>query len=239
MDRAIARAALLNKIFTNPDVFSIIKANIGCETIVSFCLTNKNWCKQVFRENQLRTEVARCMMLRINDNLQIIRDMMNHEISLNHGNWNQPVGSPLFIELGDDFFAVAIQLDAIHELDAQDAQSTANFVAAHPTFHSTVQDTGKLFALLFNVNILGEHTLTDTVSWDPHYLIQFVDFDQTIPRNVREKLPFARVVEGHENQISLSPVPNLDVDAFPFHDLLDWPHSRRSLRQAQRRAFAR
>ena len=224
MDRDSTRADILrDEIFNNPDLLSIIKSNIGCETITSFCLINRNLCEKVSSNNELRIEVARCILIRINDNLQRIRDIMNFEIPLNNHNWNEP-GKPLFIEIADTFFSVALQLDA----HLPQVLFPEDFISDHPSFNSTVRNTGNLLALLFNVKVSGE--TTDTDKHDPYYLNKFVGFNQPIPRRLLEKLPFARVVEGHDNQISLSPIPNFYLDAFQFYELLDWPHLRRSLR---------
>lgn len=225
MEKVAAKASLLqaiqDEVFTNPDLFLIIKSNVGCETITNFCLTNKNWCDKVYDNNDLRIEVARCIMIRINDNLKTLRDMLQDEIATtNGGQWiNEPV-SPLFIEFGDFYFAAGIQLGV---------QSAANFLDEHPMFKRTVHNTGELFALLFNVKILDESI--DTDSHDPQYSNLSVRFNQRIPRNIRLKLPFSRVVIDHDDQISLSPIQNLDLDEFPFHELLNWPHLRRGLRR--------
>jgi hypothetical protein len=222
MDKAEAQASLLkaqDSVFTNLDLFLKIKSHIGCETITNWCLTNKDWCDKVYDNNQLRIEVARCVMTCINKNLKALREMLQNEIARN-GEWiNDPV-SPLFIEFGDTYFAAGIQL---HE------QSATTFLEENPTFKPTVRNTGKLLALLFNVSINSENMNTDIQ--DPQYSNLIIGFNQRIPRAIRLKLPFSRVVVHHDDQISLSPVDNLNVNEFPFDEILNWPHLRRGLRR--------
>ena len=105
----------------------------------------------------------------------------------------------------------------------------ATFLEENPMFKLTVRNTGKLLALLFNVGVSNESI--DTDSQDPHYSNLFIAFNQRIPRNIRMKLPFSRVVVDHDHQISLSPVESLNVNEFPFHEMLNWPHLRRGLRR--------
>ena len=222
MEKAEAQASLLtsqDSVFTNLDLFLKIKSYIGCETITNWCLTNKDWCDKVYDNNQLRIEVARCVMTCINKNLKALREMLQNEIARN-GAWiNEPM-SPLFIEFGDTYFAAGIQL---HE------QSATKFLEENSMFKRTVQNTGKLLALLFNVSISSENM--DTVIHDPQYSNLIIGFNQRIPSAIRLKLPFSRLVVNHDDQISLSPVDNLNVNEFPFHEILNWPHLRRGLRR--------
>ena len=220
MENAGARASLLQSlrddVFKNTDILSIIKSHIGCETITDFCLTNKNWCDTVFGNNQLRIEIAQCVMTRINDNLITLRDML---IATDDEWINEPT-SVLFLEFGDDYFAAGIQL---HE------DIAAKFLEEHPMFERTVQNIGKLLALLFNVGVKGESI--DTDDHDPHYSNLFIRFNQSIPINIRMRLPFSRIVQDHDDQISLSPVQNLNPNEFSFDDILNWPHLRRTRRR--------
>lgn len=234
MEKAETRALLLkslhNEVFTNPDLIEIIKSNIDCETLTDFCLTSKNWCKKVFENNELRLEVARCAMTRINDNLRTLYDMLLNDID-NYSIWwewtNEP-GSPLFIEFGDDYFAVCIQLTL---------NTAEMFLQQNPNFKEISRNTAELLGLIFNVNVTEESI--DKDNRDPYYTNFNFGFNQNIPRDIRLKLPFSDVVLDHDNQISLSSIDDFDVEAFPFDELLNWTRVRRSQRlnpRAQRSA---
>ena len=220
MQTAAGRASLLQAlpeyVFTNRDLLYIIKAHAGCETLTNLCLTNKHWCDKVHDDHELRIEIARCVMIRINDNLSLLRDI----VVANGGRWNEPA-SPLFIELDGNYFAVEINL--------ADDRRAADFLDEHSIVKKTTQNIGKLLALLFNVGVKFAEGM-DTDTRDPGYSKLFVGFDQEIPRDVRLKLPFSSIVSGHDNQINLYPVENLELDTFSFDELLNWKHLRRGQR---------
>ncbi len=223
MQTAAGRASLLqalrDHVFTDPDLLQTIKAHVGCETITNWCLTNKHWCDKVHGNHELRIEIARCVMIRINDKMSLLRDMLDDDIAANDGRWNEPT-SPLFLELGGKYFAVEINL--------ANNRRAADFLDEHPIVKESTQNIGKLLALLFNVRVVGEAMDTDT--HDPGYSNLFVRFDQEIPRDVRLKLPFSSIVSGHDNQINLYPVEDLELDTFSFDELLNWQHLRRGQR---------
>ena len=170
----------------------------------------------MFANHELRIEVARCAMTCINNGLKTLRNMLQSEIE---GEWINAPQNPLFIEFGKTYFAAGIQLRE---------ELAANFLEKNPMFKSTVQNIGELLALLLSVRTKDIMQL-DTDTSDLQYANLIITFDQHIPRDVLLRLPFARVIE--DQLISLSPVENLNVNEFPFEELLAWPHLRRGRRR--------
>ena len=87
----------------------------------------------------------------------------------NNHNWNEPEN--LFIEI-DTFFSSFTAMHTFLKYYFED------FISDHPSFNSTVRNTGNLLALFFNVKVSGE--TTDTDKHDPYYLNKFVGFNQPI-----------------------------------------------------------
>ncbi len=228
MQRALNNAALLqalhNDVLGNPDIFENIKSFIDCDTIANFCLVNSDWCEKVLHStnnNELRIEVAKCLLLRVNEYLETIRGMFANVIQQDE--WVNEPNETLFIELGSNYFAVSITV--------QNAATT--FVQDHSRFKPLIRSIANAFATLFNIKVSGEKTDTDRD--DETYLSFIVKFNQKVPREIRMLLPFAR--ETDDDLISLSAVPNVEhaLDTSLFSRLLEWSHLRRSRRLSKSR----
>ena len=233
MEQAAARAALVqslrDKTFQNSDILSIIRSNLNCDSITNFCLVSRMWCDKVIGGEhgyELRIDVAKCLITRINDKLIALRNIMRDNGHIGPEWENNPL-SPLFIELGDKFVGAGIQLEEV-----EDGPTAANFLAQNPTFKSNIEEIAKLLAVLFNVQV-GATTL-DTDKHDLQYSRINVGFDQTIPVNVREELPFTSTIDDHiDGYLRLSPVDDTSVSNETFNRLLEWQHLRRGRRRRQ------
>ncbi len=264
-----------DEVFTNPDLLLRIKSYVGCESITNWCLTSKNWCDKVFGNNELRIEVARCIMTRINDNLRALRDMMQDEIArdnamqnemeddddqedddgeedddeqiddddqqdddnddeekkndddkieFDNDGWTNKPHRPLWIEIGNTDYSTFFTVEIMFSVNPNDEVTKTNnpvknFLEKNPMFKPTVLNTGKLLALLYNVGIRKEEIRM--YFWE-QYAQVFIPFDQKISIYDLWALPFSRVVdfEDSEIQTSLTPVKNLNVNKFPFDELL-------------------
>ena len=233
MEEAAARAALVQSLrdrtFGNSDILNIIRSNVGCDSITDFCLASRMWCDKVIDggegANELRINVAKCLITRINDKLIALRDVMRNNGHIGPG-WENNPESPLFIELGDKFVGASIQLEL------EDGPTAANFLTQNPTFKSNIEEIAKFLAVLFNVQV--HETILNTDEDDLQYSRINVGFDQTIPINVREELPFTSTIDGHiDGYLRLSPVDDTVVSDETFKRLLEWRHLRRSRRLRQ------
>ena len=223
--KAIDRVRLLQEnVFENEDIFKIIKDNIDCDTITNFCLTNSTWCKKILANHELREDVAKCIIDRINKCLNDIFTLLSQYM---REQWRNEPNDVLFIELAPTFLAVAVQLPP----DSPD--TAAIFEQAHPQFKELTRKLAVMIATLFHVRLQREYTGRDR--YDDRYLSFQIKFNQSIPRNVIMRLPFSKEVTDHDNQISMWPIQNLNatLNTIRFDRLLEWPHVRRSLRHAR------
>ena len=206
MDKAALIASLKDGVFGNQDLVDKIRSTMDCEGIAEFCSSNSTFCE--------RFAAARCLFLRVNENLQKMYNMV-----LGSGvqvNWNNDPVSELFMEVGEKFFAVTITVSVGPKI----------FLGSHPEFRPTIKRIAKDLATIFNVKV-GELKEEEDPE-DDQYARFKVEFTPNVPDEKRMLLPFSKRVEGHDNQISVSHVSNLDstLDPSIVNQLRDFNHSQ-------------